>query len=1047
MSKIDMYAHRFAIWTILTVILMSFSCSARADSSTAGLSIFVTDSSGAVVPAAHLVLRNSDTNQTQQSDSGKDGLATFSFLKPGHYSLMISKDTFANLVVDRILLNVGDEKQIQVVLKVGQTAQTITVDGSGLSVNTTDASVSTVIDRKFVSNIPLNGRSFQDLISMTPGVVTQSPQARSSLAYNGDFSVNGQRTESNYYTVDGVSGNISAGNGYGGPQAATSGSLAGTTALGTTQSLLSVDALQEFRVQSSTYSAEFGRNPGGQFSLATRAGTNAFHGSAFDYLRNDFFDANDWFSNHYDKSIAALRQNDFGGTLGGPVILPGLYNGRDKSFAFLSYEGLRLTQPRAASLQYVPDSFMRQQAPVALQPILNAFPLQNGHDYGSSTSPSLAQFIAPYSVPSLIDAVSARGDHTFGSKLAVFFRFGYTPSFTESRTLSVLTKNEINSQTYTLGATSQLTAQTTNEFRLGYARSDATVAGIVDGFGGAEPADLAKAAAEGTYTNPSFYLSFVTPGIGSTALTSSTASNRSRQWNLVDTVSILKGHHLLKVGADFRRIVSPITPSSPLVDAIYIGNASVLSNASSILILERYVGSTPVFNQFSAFAQDEWHVTPHLNLSYGLRWEIAPPPSDAHGNDAYTVSGNINNPQSLTLAPQGTPLWNTSWYNFAPRLGVAWTAHDKPGAETVIRAGGGVFFDTSNELAINGFDGVGFRAYQETFGSPLPVTTAQLDFAPSPNPPYINATIYAFPKHLQLPYTIEWSAALEQALGKSQAITFTYVGSNGRRLLQLQQLSLTALNPNFGTIFYVPSGITSNYQALQVQFQRSLSHGLQTLASYTWGHSLDYGSNDSALPTTRGNSDFDVRNSFTGGLSWDIPGRLENSVAQWLFSNWGLDGRIIARTAFPITLQGNLLTDPATGNQYYGNLDLIRDKPVYLYGSQYPGGKAINPNAFSTPNGNDPGTAPRNFVRGFGETQINLAARREFSIHDALKLQFRAEAFNVLNHPNFGYVDPILIDATFGQATQMLNSSLGTMASQYQQGGPRSMQFALKLVF
>jgi hypothetical protein len=155
----------------------------------------------------------------------------------------------------------------------------------------------------------------------------------------------------------------------------------------------------------------------------------------------------------------------------------------------------------------------------------------------------------------------------------------------------------------------------------------------------------------------------------------------------------------------------------------------------------------------------------------------------------------------------------------------------------------------------------------------------------------------------------------------------------------------------------------------------------------------------------------------------------------------------VARTAFPVTIEGALLTDPATGNQYNGGLNLVSGQPTYLNGPQYPGGKAINQAAFSVPATGTAGNAPRNFVRGFGATQLNLAARREFPIHAPLSLQFRAEAFNILNHPNFGYVDPNYTDATFGQATQMLNSSLATMASQYQQGGPRSMQFALKLRF
>jgi hypothetical protein len=258
---------------------------------------------------------------------------------------------------------------------------------------------------------------------------------------------------------------------------------------------------------------------------------------------------------------------------------------------------------------------------------------------------------------------------------------------------------------------------------------------------------------------------------------------------------------------------------------------------------------------------------------------------------------------------------------------------------------------------------------------------------------------------------------------------------------------LTSLNPNFGSVVEFPADLTSNYQALQMQFQRRVAHGLQALASYTWSHSLDFGSSYQALPLVRGNSDFDVRNSFSGGMSWDMPALKGSTPVRNVVGNWGIDGRLAARTAYPITLRGNYLTDAATGRVYFGNLDLVPDEPIYLHGSQYPGGRAINPAAFVSPSGNSAGNAPRNFIRGFGEVQVNLAARREFPLHDRVMLQFRAEAFNILNHPNFGYVDPYLTDATFGQATQMLNQSLGTVASQYQQGGPRSLQFALKFVF
>jgi hypothetical protein len=306
--------------------------------------------------------------------------------------------------------------------------------------------------------------------------------------------------------------------------------------------------------------------------------------------------------------------------------------------------------------------------------------------------------------------------------------------------------------------------------------------------------------------------------------------------------------------------------------------------------------------------------------------------------------------------------------------------------------------------------------------------------------------VYAFPPHLQLPYTLQWNVSLEQAFSKGQSLTLSYVGANGRRLINQQEINIGPQQPEFGTVFYTSGGVTSNYQALQAKFQRSVAKGLQALASYTWSHSLDFGSNDSALPFTRGNSDFDVRNNFQTGLSWELPGT-RRSISGAFTNHWALDARLMARSAFPVTLEGDALIDPATGSQYYNNVNLVLGAPIYLDGAQYPGGRAINPAAFSIPTGTTPGDAPRNFVRGFGATQMNLALRRSFPLRDKAELQFRAESFDVSNHPNFGYIDPYFADATFGLATKTLDQSLATVASQYQQGGARSFQFALKITF
>lgn len=1033
----------------LPVLLLSTAaCSGFGQSTNATISGGVADPSGNLITGADVAIQNDSTGVVYASKTNQVGMYLVPILPPGHYHVQVSKQGFKTIIKADVTLNVQSAVSLNFVLPIGAASESVTVDAASSVIPTTGAAVSTVVDRKFVENTPLNGRSFQDLISLTPGVVTQTPQnaATTVVGGSGDFSVNGQRTQSNYYTVDGVSANIT-GNGSGIANAASGGSLGSGTALGTTQSLISVDALQEFRVQSSSYAAEYGRSAGGQFTLVTRSGTDILHGSAYDYLRNNYFDANDWFNNYYGKAATPLRQNDFGGTVGGPIRVPHLYDGRARSFFFVSYEGLRLSKPVAATIQYVPDAAMRQQAVPAMRPILNAFPIANGKDYGSSTSPNIAEFISPYSLPSSINSTSVRVDHTFNQRLTLFFRYSDTPSETGSRPYFAryVTANSI--QNYTLGLTAQFSNKLSNELRVGYARSDSSESGALDNYGGATPIDLAAAMGAGSFTQVLPVVALQFSGIGSSTLAPYNAQNKSRQWNVVDSTSLLLGTHSIKWGIDYRHLKSVIAPAPIEPYAIFTTAQQLLTGAPATPYVFSYAHATPIFQQFGAYLQDEWQLAQRLHLSFGARWEVNPPPTEEHGDNAFTLLGNINVPSSLTVAPRGTSLFHTTWYNFAPRAGISWTAHDTPGLQTVVNAGGGVFFDSVNDVATLGYSGLGFRSYVIRTGATLPFTTSQLNVPVSISAPYTTATVVAFPNHLQLPYTLQWNASVHQGVGKHQTLSITYVGANGRRLVGLQQASLSKLNANFGTVQYFKTGVTSNYQSLQLQFQRTVTKGVQALASYTWSHALDYGSNSSALPLQYGNSDYDVRHNFQAGISWEIPGIHEQSWTKNITNGWGVDARFNVRTAFPISLGGNTITDPTNGSQYAGGLNFNPTAPIYAYGNAYPGGRAINKAAFSLPATGTSGNAPRNFVRGFGANQWNMAVRRDFPLHGEIALHFRAETFNLFNHPNFGYIDPTFADATFGQVTKMLNASLSTMASQYQQGGARSMQFALRLSF
>jgi hypothetical protein len=1043
---------------LVFVAIFAYSSVAFAQSTSASLTGTVDDPSKALIAGASVTAINTQTDATASTSTNKDGQYVLSGLVPGTYRLEVDKQGFKGIIEAGVTLHVQDIVQINFHLAIGSQSESVTVDASSLQINTSDASVSTVIDRNFVESVPMNGRTLQSLILLTPGVTTASPQSVSSLGYSGEFSVNGQRTESNTYTVDGVNANTSV-DVFG--QVATGGSLPSATALGTTQSLLSTDALQEVRISSSTYSAEYGLSPGGQFAFESRSGTNQVHGSAFEYFRNDALDANDWFNDTFGLPKQAERQNDFGGTFSGPVWLGRLYDGRNKTFFFFNYEGLRLTQPAAATILYVPSNALRQQTAFALQPVLNAFPLPTGPEVqvacdnvnylcpasqptGTLVASGLSPFVEAYSVPSQINSTAFRLDQQLKWNTMLFYRLNYTPSSSASRAYSVVSTAFQTSFTHTLGLTTAFSARINNEFRLNYAFSKGEDSSLnIDNFGGATPANFgqlngltAQQAANSDINVAFFFSGFTAPQL---AVAQST--NPQHSWNVVDNVTFLRGRHTFKVGYYYRRTNGRLVTFSPDIVYEWLTPQSVIQNTPALAEVVSHTVTYPLYTNTALYAQDELKVNDRLNLSLGLRWELAPAPSTTSGPLPYVTVGNASDPSSLTLAPTGTSLWHTTHLNFAPRLGVAYRIRTEPGKELVFRAGGGVFFDQGQSAGQTAFqDGAPLEYLAEYFGAQFPLAPSQL--AVSSAPPYF--FVNSIPRNLQLPYTLQWNGSLEQALGRNQAVTVSYVGSNGRRLLS-RVYSLVGAAA-FDYVYAAQSGTTSSYNALQLQFQRNLSHGLQILASYTWSHSIDFGSQNLDFNQIRGNSDFDVRNNASGALVYDMPDIKTSRVLGALVHGWGVDARISSRSAFPMILDGNFNTLPG-GTYAYSGLNLVPNVPVYLHVKGIAGNREINPAAFSLPAANQYGNAPRNFVRGFDDNETDISLRRTFPFIEKSTLQFRAEAFNLPNHPNFGFIDPTYGDPQFGQATMMLNQSIGVLNSLYQQGGPRSLQLALKLAF
>jgi hypothetical protein len=1015
----------------------------------------ITDPQGGIVSGVEVQAVNIGTGVTNTTKTNENGIYVIPALPPGPYRLVVRKEGFKEINKTNLVLHVQDTLEQNFALEVGSTSESVTVEAGGNNINTTDASVSTVVDRNFVDTMPLNGRSFQSLILLAPGVVTNTPQTSASPGYSGEFSVNGQRADSNSFTVDGVTANniayTSGDTGVG-----SSGSLEATTALGTTQALVSIDALQEFKIQTSTYSAEYGRQPGAQISFETRPGTNDWHGSAYDYLRNTVFDANNWFNDNTTPVTPkpAERQNDFGGTIGGPLSIPRLYSGKNRTFAFISYEGLRLTQPQPAAIYYVPSTQLRQSAPPALQPVLTAFPVAN---CTTALSPQcidpgneLSDFLLSTSLPSSLDAVSARVDEHVAPWLNLFFRYGYDNSSATSFIQTFSRIASYDNKTSTLGGDSAISPNSSNQFRLSYSPATSSSKSVLANYGGAVPADI-LALSDIQAINGAVEPELNFPGYA-TSFETGSQSGRQHQWNVIDTFVDKLGSHSLRVGADYRRTSVTALGLNPLLVYSYSSVASVLTNSPQVRVTVS-AKQYPEYTNFSLFGQDEWRLTRSVNLSLGVRWELNPAPSNRSGPDSLAVKGTLSDPSSLTLAPAGTPLYKTTYYNLAPRLGMAAVLRSAPGRELVLRAGGGVFFDTGQGVAgifgNGGSPGTGFAktyAANASNAFPLSPTVWNILLSSTLTPPYSGVTVM-YP-HFQLPYSFQWNVTMEQALGQSQSISLGYIGSNGRRLLEqtdvYPQNSLFQAN---GLVVF-ENGLSASYNSLQVQFKRTLSRGLQALAAYTWSHALDYGSQDFGyFVYQRGNSAFDVRSNFSAALSYEVPRQVGPHIVSTILSGWGSDIRFTARTAFPVTLNGNLFVDATTGSLAYSGLNIIPGISFYVNGPQYPGGRSINPAAFALPTSGSLGNAPRNFVRGFGENEFDLAIRRDLPIHEQLHLQFRAEAFNVLNHPNFGYINPSYGSATFGQATETLASSLGNLSPLYQQGGPRSLQFSVRLQF
>ena len=1033
------------------LLLLMYTSVLRAQSTNASLTGRVTDPSHALIVDAKIVAISLSTNARYETTTNDAGGYYLTNLPPGSYRIEIEKRGFKKLIKPGVILHVQDALKIDFEMTVGPLNEIVTVETGAPLVNAESAAVSTVINRTFVDNVPLNGRSFQTLISLTPGVVLTATR----FDDQGQFSVNGQRADANYFTVDGVSANFGV-TGLLQMVQTASGALPALSLSGGTNSLVSVDAMQEFRIQTTSFAPEFGRTPGAQVSIVTRSGTNAFHGTVFEYFRNDVLDARDWFVNLNGLAKPQARQNDFGGVIGGPIR-------KDKSFFFFSYEGLRLRQP-VSQQSVVPDTPSREEAPAAMRPYLNAFPIANGANLGGR----FAQFNASFSNPSTLGAYSLRVDQVMNSKMSLFGRYDFSPSGLEQRSpafagpvLSMTNSLSASVHTFTIGFTQMIKPQLNNEVRANYSNHRIAAKFSLDDFGGAVPPTDSLLFPAGFSSANSLFGLFIA-GAGQYNH-GNQGTSEQRQINLIDNLSLATGNHQLKFGMDYRWLAPFSSPFSYRQFAQFSGMTAAPGGALSgtALVAGTFAmqGSALLSQNFSVYGQDTWKIGPGLVITYGARWDVNPPLKGKNSaSDPFTLTG-LDHPTTIALAPRGAPLYETTYGNVAPRVGLAYQLHARPGWDSIIRTGFGIFYDLGQGSlgGVSSFFPYGATKIIAPAAFPL---SAQNAAPPSATltPPVV--TIMVADRHLKLPHTYQWNVALEQSIGNNQSLSLTYIGATGRDLLRTTKLF--NVNSNFQTIILTDNSATSDYHALQIKFQRRLTRGFQVLSSYSWSHSIDIASTDAGVNSNtpgaianpnsdRGNSDFDIRHSFTAGVTYQVPSPTTNELVQAIFGNWSLNTFMIARSAPPVNVVG--ATFNAAGVTLAPRPNLNPGVPLELFGSQFPGGKIFNRAAFTAVPAGQQGNFGRNVLRGFGAWQTDLALQRQFHLTELMGLRFRAEFFNIFNHPNFGNPTNTLTSPLFGRSTQTLANSLGSGGASgglnplYQIGGPRSIQFALKLEF
>lgn len=989
------------------------------------LSGTVRDRSGLPVPGAEVRIQSESTGARQQTICDADGRYVSSELAPGEYKVTVRSKSFRTASRTGIAVTASKSRVIDFMIELLPLTQEVTVQSTQDESDPT-ANGLAVTRESSLTTLPLNGRDLHGLYSLIPGAAV-TPAISSD---GGQFSVNGQRPNTNTFRIDGVSGNTGLGLSAM-PGAYMGATLPGMTVIGSTQSLASKEEIERVDMRSSDFAPEYGARPGAQILIETRSGSNDIHASAFGYLRPQMLDSEDWFAQKYVTALAPASLNGYGGSVGG-ALWP------DHTFFFAAVEQVNVND---AALQIMPSpsASARQAAPAEYAPFLNVFPLPTGPALNSNESIAAVALTKHADV----ESYSGRVDQMLGEKARFFARFSDAPSDSKTQELST-TDAQFAWKSVTAGATTEWLGAI-EDLRFNYSFVHAR---------SSWPQDAAQFAAANAIANDAEF--FVGPSVtavsiaGVGQIVSGYGDNSlQRQYEAAYTAAKQFGRHDVRAGLDFIELIPSTVDEASGVPTFSIMGQNVAGmiagNPLDVTFSGgRYSGASGHIPIGSLFVQDTYKFNRRLTLVYGLRWEITHP-----SDSAYTTGfsfGQWSEAETPAILSQG--LYNVNRINWpmrygqiAPRFGAAYHLK-KPDA--VLRVGAGLFYDDALGSLI---DPVNLSPLSWAF---MP---GELGVVPTANSSYSVPT----PPTLFLPTVWEWRVSTEKAVGARSTASLSYVGSGGRKLLREQ----TLLAPDNQTLegFAFSSTGTSDFEALEAQYRGQITSKLSMLTTYTWGHSIDTGSQDSAIFWTgpgysdaanRGSSSFDMRHNVTASTTYSLPDWHRPALRWW--SGWSLSSTLTAHSGFPFDVT-TLDRSIGLGFANTGRLNLVPGVPLWIENGAVPGGRELNPAAFQTPTGQTNGTLGRDVLTGFGTFQVDASLRRQFRLYGSSVIEVNASAYNVFNRASFSNPIGYLGSALFGQSTSMQSLMLGSggpnsgLTPMFQQGGPRTVEFGIKFSF